>query len=76
MSMLDEGKGDTTKVEASLWKIASGSQSAHYLATLIDSECNCSLRCALCGICVHMYICSCVDSAVHSTALNTATSFT
>ena len=68
VKMLNECTVDTIQVEAYLWKVSSESQNAHYFVSLIDSECNCRLRCASCRICVHMYTCSCVDSAVHSTA--------
>ena len=29
--------------------------------------CTCKMRCALCSACVHMYTCSCMDCAIHST---------
>ncbi len=29
--------------------------------------CNCRLSCRLCGACVHMYICSCMDATLHTT---------
>ena len=38
-----------------------------YTVTLITTSCDCRLNCRSCGTCVHMYICSCVDNAVHFT---------
>ena len=56
-------------MEQSLWEVCSSSQSnTKYVVRRLNENCDCKLRCASCAVCVHMYTCSCVDSAVHSTA--------
>ena len=57
------------QIEQSSWKVSSASLShTHYFVRRVSLECNCKVRCASCSVCVHMYTCSCVDNAVHSTA--------
>ena len=48
------------------WFVQSSTRSdVSYTVTLITTSCDCQLNCCSCGACVHMYICSCVDNAVH-----------
>ena len=37
------------------------------IVQLADSGCTCKLFCSHCAACVHMYTCSCIDSAIHNT---------
>lgn len=64
---------DTTisvvQIEESLRQISSASRDhVQYLVRRQNAQCECKVICGSCGICAHMYTCSCVDSAVHSTA--------
>jgi hypothetical protein len=45
------------------WKVK------HYIVGIqVQSQyCDCKLRCSTCNACIHMYSCSCVDSAIHTT---------
>ena len=56
-----------TRIEESLWEVQSESRDVTYSGRRIDTECACKLRCRSCSVCIHMYTCSCVDSAIHST---------
>ena len=38
-----------------------------YVVQRLLKACNCKLDCRSCGACTHMYNCSCMDSAIHST---------
>ena len=50
------------------WKVQSqGNQDVFYIVQLLQSSCTCKLSCCHCGACVHMYSCSCLDSAIHNT---------
>ena len=51
------------------WNISSRSLAhVHYVVQQILDHCDCKVRCSSCDVCLHMYTCSCVDNAVHSTA--------
>lgn len=48
--------------------VQSASQSGITYSVRIENEsCSCKLHCGFCGACIHKYVCSCVDSAVHNT---------
>ena len=32
-----------------------------------DDSCSCSLRCHTCGVCVHIFMCTCMDFILHAT---------
>uniref|UniRef100_A0A1X7TQ09 SWIM-type domain-containing protein n=1 Tax=Amphimedon queenslandica TaxID=400682 RepID=A0A1X7TQ09_AMPQE len=49
------------------WNVRSCSNNAVYTVHLSKESCDCQLKCPNCGACVHMYVCSCVDHAVHYT---------
>jgi len=55
--------------QASQWRVSSESQhDVLYVIQKTLEQCDCKVRCASCGVCQHMYSCSCADFAVHSTA--------
>ena len=50
------------------WEVLSSSNSdIIYQITRVKESCNCKLRCGFCEACMHMFNCSCIDSAIHST---------
>ena len=50
------------------WKIVSQSARGEtYLIREMVTDCMCKQRCIKCNLCVHMYSCSCMDSAIHAT---------
>ena len=57
------------KLHHDLWEVSSSSREmVKYRIRQLSQHCNCKIQCASCAVCLHMYTCSCVDSAVHSTA--------
>ncbi|XP_044749811.1 uncharacterized protein LOC123310409 [Coccinella septempunctata] len=47
------------------WKIPSNTSEETYFIRKTDSDCQkCQLKCTLCNICIHEYICSCIDSSI------------
>ena len=56
-----------TKIDESQWQVQSESRDVTYTIHRVVAECSCKLRCHSCSACIHMYTCSCVDSAIHST---------
>lgn len=66
---LVENGVSVTKQNKDLWVISSSTRDmVQYMVSRLQKECHCKVRCGSCAVCVHMYTCSCVDSAVHSTA--------
>lgn len=56
------------QVEELVWKVPSASkEGVFYTVCRVTQSCDCKLRCGFCGTCIHMYNCSCIDSAIHST---------
>lgn len=56
------------QVEELVWKVPSASkEGVFYTVCRVTESCDCKLRCGFCGTCIHMYNCSCIDSAIHST---------
>ena len=56
--------GDTS------WKVLSTtkqSQLPYTVTKVMTQSCSCSLRCSSCGVCVHTYMCTCMDFILHST---------
>ena len=50
------------------WSVPSQTKSdVYYTVREQRLECTCPLSCATCGACIHMYTCSCIDQALHST---------
>ena len=50
------------------WKVKSQQDSEkHYIVHIALESCDCKLRCSSCNACIHMYSCTCVDSAIHTT---------
>ena len=50
------------------WKVNSQQDSEkHYIVRIALESCDCKLRCSSCNACIHMYSCTCVDSAIHTT---------
>jgi len=59
---------DLPATESGGWKIPSASQcNLYYFVVLSTENCTCNMHCGKCRCCPHMYHCSCVDFAVHST---------
>ena len=57
-----------TDVNKSAWSAPSARDSSiKYTVHLLQETCDCRLRCSTCGVCVHMYTCSCIDSTLHAT---------
>ena len=55
-------------VSENTWRSESSkSDGIFYTVHLSKKSCDCHLRCQTCGACVHMYVCSCIDCAVHYT---------
>ena len=50
------------------WKVQSQTNEAsYYIIIQLCTNCSCKLNCSHCGACIHMYSCSCIDYALHST---------
>ena len=56
-----------TLISENTWDVKSSTSDVFYSVYLCKEFCDCQLRCPSCGACVHMYVCSCVDHAVHYT---------
>lgn len=57
------------KIGEGAWTVQSASrEDIVYTVTQANSACECKVTCGFCGVCLHKFVCSCVDSAVHSTA--------
>ena len=65
-AMLDNGSLPQAVSDKS-WEVKSSTSPECYTVTLTPDKCTCKLRCTTCSACVHMYTCSCVDSALHTT---------
>ena len=53
------------------WKVGSKKQDAQLYTVLKEVEdCYCKTRCATCGVCIHMYSCTCMDATIHTTVCN------
>lgn len=67
VEMIKEGC-DIQKVSDDTWTISSQNEITKSYQVQQKSPCStCKLRCISCDSCVHMYTCSCVDFAVHTT---------
>ena len=50
------------------WRIESlTNKDKHYTIKKLSVECSCALQCSDCGICIHMYTCTCLDATLHCT---------
>ena len=49
------------------WKVKSGTNDSYYDIIKIGENDACPLRCTTCNVCIHMFTCSCLDSALHNT---------
>ena len=50
------------------WNVSSARDgSITYVVKIVKETCTCNLRCSMCGACVHMYTCTCIDSTLHAT---------
>ena len=59
---------EANSAEEGVWTVSSESDPNNvYYVKQIKDECSCKLSCVKCGACVHMFTCSCIDSAIHST---------
>jgi len=57
-----------THEEETVWKVQSQSnKNTEYTINQLSKTCSCKLGCSHCGACFHMYNCSCIDYALHST---------
>lgn len=57
------------------WKVQSQSnKETYYTINQLHTSCKtgCKLNCSQCGACIHMYSCSCIDYALHSTVCKNA----
>jgi len=56
------------QVEELVWKVPSATREGiFYVVRRVTQSCDCKLRCGFCDTCIHMYNCSCIDSAIHNT---------
>lgn len=46
------------------WNSASEKQTELYLLQEVREGCNCQLLCPDCKVCIHKYICSCIDTSI------------
>ena len=61
-------KPEVQDVNDKIWSITSARhKSIHYTVKKVMDTCSCRLRCSTCGMCVHMYTCSCIDASLHAT---------
>lgn len=57
-----------TQTNENEWDVPSSTEGTYVVRRIVEAEkCKCKMRCSRCSICIHMFLCSCVDSAVHST---------
>ena len=61
--------GATPEFDTNHWKVTSERDASQfYWVTKVLENCkNCELICASCNICVHMYLCTCLDFSLHTT---------
>ena len=61
--------GATPEFNTNHWKVTSERDASQfYWVTKVLENCkNCELICASCNICVHMYLCTCLDFSLHTT---------
>ena len=58
----------TTISSGSEWKVESQSKSGtYYTVKKTQASCQCKLICNHCGVCTHLYSCTCLDAIIHST---------
>ena len=57
-----------TTISHNQWSVKSAQGQNSYNITKLTPEPCCPLKCSHCGVCVHMYSCTCLDSVLHSTA--------
>ena len=56
------------EISQSSWNVKSQQEpDKEYTVNVVLESCQCNLRCSQCNACIHMYTCSCVDSAIHTT---------
>ena len=56
------------RLQQDKWLIDSQTQKGtQYTVTLISNCSTCKLQCTNCNACIHMYICTCLDSITHTT---------
>lgn len=44
--------------------LSSNNQEIYNIQELMQTNCDCQLRCTDCEICIHRYSCSCIDSSI------------
>ena len=49
------------------WQISSEVDASHNTISKVTANCSCELACSSCHVCVHMYSCTCLDFALHTT---------
>ena len=65
---LDPEFVQTSGESDSEWIVKSGTDEfTVYYVKLDKKSCDCKLHCDMCGACVHMYTCSCLDATLHYT---------
>ena len=68
IEMLDNFTAIKVPDTDSEWKVESATkQDTVYTIHQLCTGCSCKLGCLSCGACSHMYSCSCIDYALHST---------
>ena len=68
VNLIDICKVSRESEATSEWKVQSQSNKETYYSIIKShTHCSCKLKCSQCGACSHMYNCSCIDYALHST---------
>lgn len=62
---MEEMDGSTLKAYDHGWEVLSEKGCEMYLVQQQETNCNnCQLVCTECGICIHQFVCTCLDSAI------------
>ncbi|XP_056638648.1 uncharacterized protein LOC130446417 [Diorhabda sublineata] len=62
---MEEMDGSTLKAYDHGWEVLSDKGCEMYLVQQQETNCiNCQLVCTECGICIHQFVCTCLDSAI------------
>ena len=57
-----------TPLNDTSWKVSSSNFQSHYtVSKVMDDSCSCSFHCHTCGVCVHIFMCTCMDFILHAT---------
>ena len=67
-SALDIEKHSTLHQSGDSWRIESSTTTGtFYFLDRLKETCSCELHCSTCDVCIHMYMCTCLDATLHNT---------